>query len=442
MADAPPIQYAQNGDVSIAYAVDGSGPIDLLFVSGFVGNLDIALSTPLLQPFWDRLRSFARVVWFDKRGQGLSDRAPYTLEDTAADAIAVIDAAGLDRVSVFGVSEGGSACTMLAATYPDRIDAMVQYGTYARLSQADDYPEGVPAEVLEQTWKRVTEDWGTGASIEIFAPSEAANTELRELWTRLLRSGASPSSMRTISEMYVSQDIRPLLSGITAPTLVLWRGNDRLIPPRFSKVVAEGIPNSRAVELEGSDHLFFAGDTGAMLDQVEEFLTGRRPTRVPERILATVLFVDIVESTSRAAELGDRAWRELLERCERAWRREVARQGGTFVKWTGDGLLATCEGPSRAAAAALAIRDAGAALGVETRAGVHTGELERNDDDIAGIAVHIASRVEGEAAPGTVAATTTVRDLSIGSGLRFDEIGERSLKGVPGEWRLYEVSAA
>ena len=440
--EQPKTRYARNGDVSIAYSVAGDGPVDLLFVPGFVGNLDVALSHPAIAPFWDRLRSFARLICFDKRGQGLSDRGPYTVEDIAADAVAVLDAVGVERASVFGVSEGGSASTMLAATYPERVEAMAQYGTYARITQADDFPEGLPVERLQRTWGRVAEGWARAESLELFAPGAAGDTELLDFWGRMLRSGISPSTMRTIGEMYVSLDIRSLLPGVSSPTLVMWRDGDRLIPPALSRVVADGIPGARSVELTGDAHLFFWGDTTRMLDEVEEHMTGRPAARSIERILATVLFVDIVDSTKRASELGDETWRDVLERSERAWRREVEREGGAFVKSTGDGLLATFDGPSRAARAALAIRDAAATSGIETRAGIHTGECERIDGDVAGIAVHIASRVEGEAPPGGVAATSTVRDLSIGSGLGFEEIGERELKGVPGEWRLYAVAAS
>ena len=262
-------------------------------------------------------------------------------------------------------------------------------------------------EALARTWSKVMEGWATRESLELFAPSGADDPELLDFWGRMLRSGVSPATVRTLGEMYISLDVRPLLAGIKAPSLVLWRDGDSLIPPALSQVVADGIPGARGVELDGSDHLFFWGDsTTPMLDEVEEHLTGRPAGPSVERILATVLFVDIVDSTRLATELGDEAWREVLERSERAWRREVAREGGTFVKSTGDGLLATFDGPSRAARAALAIGDAVAATGVQTRAGIHTGECERVGDDIAGIAVHIASRVEGEAAPGGVAATS------------------------------------
>ena len=437
----PQVDYAKNGDVSIAYSVAGDGPVDLLFVPGFVGNLDVMLGHPVTAPFWERLRSFARVICFDKRGQGLSDRGPYTIEDVAADAVAVLDSIGVDSVSVFGVSEGGTASTMLAATYPERVQTLVQYGSYARISHSADFPDGVPIERLRRNWSRLTDGWARPESLKLFSPTHWEEPALQDFWARMLRSGVSPSNVQALEDMYLSLDIRPLLPGVNAPALVLWREGDRLIPPELTRVVAAGIAGSRSVELPGSDHLFFTGDIRAMLNEVEEFTTGRRSPTSPERFLSTVLFVDIVDSTSLAATLGDRAWRDRLAGCEEAWRREVGREGGAFVKSTGDGMLATFDGPSRAARAALAILDAGRVSGVDARAGIHTGECERIGDDVAGMAVHIAARVEGEAATGTVATTSTVKDLSIGSGLNFEPIGDRSLKGVPGTWPLYSVAA-
>lgn len=441
MPTPPSIEYAQNGDVSIAYAVDGDGPIDLLFIPGFVGNLDVWLTHPAAAPFLDRLRSFARLIIFDKRGQGLSDRGRYTVEDVAADAVAVLDAVGVERASVFGVSEGGSGCIALAATYPERVAAMAQFGTYARIARGQDFPEGIPVEVLERTWGRIEAGWAGHGSFEIFAPSARGNPDLEDFWARMLRAGVSRSTRRTLGEMYLALDVRPLLEGVHTPTLVMWRDQDNVVSPHLTRIVADGIEGARGVELPGSDHLFLSGDTDAMLDEVEEFFTGRPTTHAADRVLASVLFVDIVDSTVRATELGDRAWRVLLNDCERAWRREVASEGGSFIKSTGDGFLASFDGPSRAARAALAVTGSGTEFGLRTRAGIHTGECERRDDDISGIAVHLASRIEGVAEPGEVLASGTVRDLSIGSGLSFAPRGAHELKGVPGEWALFAVTA-
>jgi class 3 adenylate cyclase len=437
-----PIRYARNGDVSIAYAVTGDGPVDILFVGGFVSHLEIGRELPLAARFFERLESFARVISFDKRGMGLSDRdaGAYTLENIVDDALSVLDAAEAREVVAFGISEGGPATTALAAAHPDRIKAMVQFGTYARLSRAPDNPAGYPVEVLQRTWTRMLDAWGDPSTLELWAPSIADDPEAREWWGRLLRSGASPGAMRSIGHMYEEIDVRPLLPSISVPTLVLYRTGDQMVPAALSRAVAEGIPGSHQAELPGDDHLFVAGDQDAMLDEVEEFVTGRPASPPPERVLATVVFTDIVRSTEHAAELGDRQWRELLGRHERLARREVERFRGRLVKSTGDGALATFDGPARAVRAALEMRADARTLGLELRAGVHIGEYERMGDDVAGMAVHLAARVEGAAEPGQVLVSGTVKDIVVGSGLEFEDRGRHELKGVPGEWPLYEVT--
>ena len=437
-----PIRYANNGGVSIAYTVGGKGSIDLLFIGGFVSHLEILAELPLAQRFWERLGTFARIVLFDKRGMGVSDRegGAYTLENVVDDALAVLDAVGTERVVVFGVSEGGSAATMLSAARPDRVRAMVQYGTYARVSQAHDYPEGIPLDVLRGFNTRMVQHWGDPATIDTWAPSLAGDPELREWWARLLRSGGSPGVMRTIGLMYEELDVRSLLSAVNVPTLVLYRSGDRLVPPALSRTVARGIPGAREVELAGADHLFIAGDQEAMLDEIEEFVTGRPAAEARDRILATVLFTDIVGSTERAAELGDRKWRELLGQHERLVARELTRYRGRLVKSIGDGALATFDGPARAVRSALAIREGAREMGLELRAGIHTGECEVMANDVAGIAVHLTARVQAAARPGEVLTSGTVKDLVVGSGLEFEERGPHALKGVPGEWPLYAVT--
>ncbi|HEY3726000.1 MAG TPA: alpha/beta fold hydrolase [Solirubrobacteraceae bacterium] len=436
-----PIRYAHNGDVSIAYTVVGDGSVDLLFIGGFVSHLEIGFDLPLAKRFWDRMGSFARVITFDKRGMGLSDRhsGAYTLETIVDDALAVLDACGVERTTVFGVSEGGSAATMLAATHPDRVAAMVQYGTYARVSRAEGYPDGIPVEVTRRYWDRMVEGWGDPFSIESWAPSVAHDPEVREWWARMLRSGASPGAMRTIGLMYEELDVRPLLSSVRVPTLVLYRAGDRVVPAVLSRTVARGIPGAREDELVGSDHLFIAGDQDAMIDAVEEFVTGRPAAVVRDRILATVLFTDIVRSTELTAALGDRSWRELLGRYERLVERELVRYRGRLVKRLGDGVLATFDGPARAVRSALAIRAGAEAIGLEARAGVHTGECEVMANDVAGIAVHLTARLVTTARPGEVITSGTVKDLVVGAGLEFEERGAHVLKGIPGEWTIYSV---
>jgi class 3 adenylate cyclase len=437
-----PIRYAHNGDVSIAYTVFGDGPVDILFMGGFINHLEIILEPPLGQRFWERMGRFARVIAFDKRGMGLSDRdaGAYTLENIVDDALAVLDACDVERVALFGVSEGGSAATMLAATHPDRVSEMIQYGTFARLSRTDDYREGIPVDATRTYWKRIIENWGDPISLDDWAPSLANDPEVREWWARLLRSGASPSTTRTIGLMYETLDVRPLLPAVSTPTLVLYRAEDRVVPAALSRSVARAIPGAREVELAGTDHLWVAGDQDAMIDEIEEFVTGRPPAKVGNRMLVTVLFTDIVRSTDRAAELGDRRWRELLGQYERLVERELARHRGRFVNSTGDGMLATFDGPARAVRAALAIRAGARKLGLELRAGVHTGECEVTGNDLTGIAVHLTARVMATAEPGEVLTSATVKDLVVGSGLEFSERGAHELKGVPGEWALYAVT--
>jgi class 3 adenylate cyclase len=439
-----PIRYAHNGDVAIAYTRGGQGELDVLVIGGFVGHLEIGMALPRAAQFWERLASFARVIAFDRRGMGLSDRdvGEFTLESVAEDALAVLDAVGAQRVAVFGLSEGGSAATMLAATHPERVSAMVQYGTYARISQAPDYPEGMPVERLRALWGRIRENWGDPASIATWAPSLADDPGARDWWSRMLRFGSSPGGARAIGEMYEQLDVRPLLPTIGVPTLVLYRRGDMVVRPTWSRVVAQGIPGAREVELAGSDHLFCAGDQQALLDEVEQFLTGRLASPANDRVLATVLFTDIVGSTGRAAEIGDQQWREVLERHQRLADREIGRHRGRLIKTTGDGLLATFDGPARAVRAGLALCSAAPTeLEVQLRAGVHTGECEAIGEDLGGIGVHIAARVQAAAGPGELLVSGTVKDLVIGSGLQFIDRGEHTLKGVPGAWRLYAATA-
>ena len=324
------VRYAQNGDISIAYRTLGEAPLDLLFVSGFVSHLEIGTELPAARRFFERLAGFARVICFDKRGMGLSDRGAgeYTIEGVAEDMLAVLDAAGSRRAAIFGVSEGGPATTYFAAAHPDRTRAIVEYGTYARIAMAPDYPEGIDPTRTHRMTSALVEDWGGTARLEWWAPSWADDVEAREWWGKLLRAGTSPGSMVNLERMYEQLDVRPLLGSVRVPTLVLWRAGDRLVPGRLSRIVADGIQGARAVELPGDDHLFIAGDQDALLGEVEEFLTGRRPAPPLERMLATVLFTDIVGSTEHAAELGDRRWRELLAEHDRITRAAVENQRG------------------------------------------------------------------------------------------------------------------
>lgn len=444
MVEWSPVRYAHNQDVAIAYNTAGAGELDVLLIGGFVGHLEIAPTLPAAARFWDRLAGFSRLIAFDKRGMGLSDRdvGEYVLENIAEDALAVLDAVGVEKVAVFGISEGGPAATMLAAAHPDRVSAMVQYGSYARISWAPDYPDGLPAESLRTFWRRELENWGDPSSIELWAPSVSDDPETRDWWAKMLRYGLSPSGARAIGEMYEHMDVRALLPTIRVPTLVLFRRGDRVVLPSWSRAVAQGIPDAHEVELDGIDHLFCAGDAQALVDEVERFLTGRLSPRTSDRVLATVMFTDIVGSTERATALGDQRWRQILERHARIANREVGRHQGRIVKSTGDGILARFDGPARAVRAGMALRDtAPAELGVELRVGVHTGECEEIGDDLGGIGVHIAARVQATAAAGEVLVSSTVKDLVVGSGLRFADRGEHVLKGLPEPWRLHTVAA-
>lgn len=440
---SPPVHYARNGDVSIAYSVVGDGPLDLVLVSGFVSHLEIAWEWPAYRRFLERLASFSRLIVWDKREQGLSDRlgAPPTLEQGMDDLRCVLDAARSGKAALFGVSEGGPMASLFAASFPERVSHLVLYGTWARLLRADDHPAGLPRPAFDAWLERTAQDWGGPAALAQFAPSVAGDEEAVGWWTRLLRSGTSPRAAEALMKMYRDIDVRPALSSVTAPTLVLNRTADRLSPIAQGRVMVSMIPHAQHVEVDGADHLFFLGDQDPLLDAVEEFVTGTRHQREPERVLATVLFTDIVGSTERAAAAGDRDWRALLERHDELVRRQLARFKGTEIKQLGDGFLAAFDGPARAVRCAAAVTEEVRPLGIEVRAGVHTGECEQRDRDLAGMAVHIGARVGARAGPGEVLVSSTVKDLVVGSGLEFEERGLAELKGVPGEWRLYALAS-
>jgi pimeloyl-ACP methyl ester carboxylesterase/plasmid stabilization system protein ParE len=437
---APDIQYAKSGGLNIAFSVTGEGP-DLVVAPGFISHLDIMWEEPSVVHFYSRLASFRRVVTFDKRGTGLSDpvmHAP-TLEESVDDLRAVMDAAGCESADVVGISEGGTMATLMTASHPDRVKALVLYGTFSRLLRAPDYPLGVTEEQLSALVELSAKGWGEGIGLGGWAPSRRGDDELRRWWARLQRVAASPGMVRNIFALYPQLDIRDVLPAIQVPTLVLHRRDDRMVALEMGRYLADRIRGAKFVEVDGTDHLFFTGDADSVLDEIEEFLTGVRPLPAVERVLATVLFTDIVDSTKRAVELGDERWKELLGRHDAQVRRQLERFGGREVNTTGDGFLARFDGPARAIRCAIAIRDALRSLGLEVRAGVHTGEVELRDDDISGIAVHIAARVAAAAGAGEVLVSRIVVDLVAGSGLSFATRGEHVLKGVAGEWGLFGV---
>ena len=436
-------RYADSSGVSIAYQVHGEGPLDLVFVPGFVSHVELFWDDPLTAGFLRRLASFARVVIWDKRGQGLSDRTgrPPTLEDSMDDLEAVLAAAGCERPAIFGISEGGPMSALFAATHPDRVASLVLYGTYARMLRAPDFPQGIPAEALSRWGEIVRRDWGGPVGVSFWAPSLQGDADFERWWSRLLRYGTSPAGAVALMDLYREIDVRSVLPAIDVPTLVLQRRDDRISQIGQGRYLAEAIPGARYVELEGADHLPVTGDQAALLDEVEEFLVGSRRGSEPERALATILFTDIVGSTERAAQLGDRAWRRLLERHDAIVRRQLGLHRGREVKTMGDGFLATFDGPARAIRCARALQEEVARLGLDVRAGIHTGEVELIGDDVGGMAVNIGARIGALAGSGEVLVSSTVRELVVGSGLEFADRGVQTLKGAPGEWRLFAVAA-
>jgi class 3 adenylate cyclase len=437
------IHYADSNGVNIAYQVHGEGPLDLLLVPGFVSHAELLPEEPSIARFFRRLASFSRLVVFDKRGQGLSDRPPRppTLEESMDDVAAVIEAAGLKRPSVFGISEGGPMSLLFAASHPGEVSSLILFGTFVRMLEAPDFPAGVPGSALDRWGERVRSEWGGAVAIDQWAPSRVGDREFERWWARLLRQGTSPAGAIALMDLYREIDVRAALPALDLPTLVMHRTGDRMIPVAQGRYIAEHIEGARYVEMPGRDHLPFAGDLDAILDEVEEFLVGSRGASEAERSLATVLFTDIVGSTEKAAELGDRRWRELLERHDAAVRRQLKLHRGREVKTMGDGFLATFDGPARAIRCACALQEEIGGLGLEVRAGIHTGEVELIGDDVGGMAVNIGARIGALAGAGEVLVSSTVRELVVGSGLDFADRGIRPLKGAPGEWRLFAVDS-
>jgi class 3 adenylate cyclase len=444
MAMRPETRYARSGNVGIAYQAIGEGDLDLVLAFPFISHLDLLWENPAQAHFMRRLGSFARLILFDRRGVGLSDpvEGAATLEERMDDVRAVMDAAGSERAALLGMSEGATMCMLFAATYPERTSALVLWGAMARSTEADDYPWAPPKEALIEANEELTSPlWGQGATIEIFSPSVADDPRAREFQARFERQAASPMRVRQLFQMFMDTDVRDALPLIQAPTLVLHRRGDRAVNYRAARWLAEQIGGSRYVELEGDDHFPWVGDSNAALEAIEEFLTGVRPAPAPERVLGTVLFTDIVDSTRLATEMGDRRWRDLLEEHQKLVRARLEQFVGREVKTTGDGFLAIFDGPTRAVECARAIVDDMSSLGIEVRAGMHTGEVELMGEDIGGIAVHVAARISALAGAGEVLASRTVRDLVTGSGIDFDSFGRHSLKGVPDDWEIYRVTA-
>jgi class 3 adenylate cyclase len=430
--------------VNIAYQVVGTGPFDLVYVPGWVSNVEMMWEEPRMAAFLERLASFARLIVFDKRGTGLSDPVPDAelpgLERRMDDVRAVMDAAGSERAALLGHSEGGNMCILFAATFPARTSALVLVGCYAKRSRTDDYPWAPDPVERERDIAETERTWGRVDPTSTLAPSLADDQAFRDWLTRYLRLSASPRAAAAVLRMNTQIDTRAVLPAIRVPSLLIYRTGDFDVQVDEGRWIASQIPDARFVELPGSDHLMWAGDAEAILDEIEAFLTGVRRGPAPDRVLTTVLFTDIAGSTERAAAMGDRDWAALLERHHVAIRRELDRFQGREVDTAGDGFLARFDGPARAVRCAIGAGQAVRDLGLEIRAGVHTGEVELVGGTIRGVAVHIGARIAGLAAPGQVLVSRTVKDLVAGSGLVFEDHGEHELKGVPDPWQLYAVA--
>jgi len=437
----PQTRYARSGDLHIAYQVVGDAALDLIFIPGWVSNVEECWEQPGLASFLERLASFSRLILFDKRGTGLSDRVANdqlpTLEERMDDLRAVLDAVGSERAALFGHSEGGSMSVLFAATYPQRTRALITFGVFARRRRAADYPWAPSDDDRAATIDRIERGWVTADLVRPLAPSRADDAAFLAQLATYYRRSASPGAAAQLLRMNTEIDVRAVLPAIRVPTLVLHRTDDVDALLDEGRWIASRIPGASFVELPGGDHVFWVGDTDAVLAEIETFLTGVRPAPEPDRVLATVLFTDIGASTEMAARLGDRRWREVLERHRSDVRGALARWRGEEIDTAGDGFLAIFDGPARGVHCALAIRESAARDGLQVRAGLHTGEIERHGGQVAGLAVHIGSRVIGVANAGEVVTSSTVRDLVAGSGIAFADRGVHVLKGVPGEWHLY-----
>ena len=438
-------RYARSGDLSIAYQVVGDGPFDLVYVPGWVSNIELMWEEPGLARFLERLASFSRLILFDKRGTGLSDPVSTdglpTLEERMDDVRAVMDAVGSERAALLGHSEGGNMCVLFTATYPERTTALILVGCYAKRIRSDDYPWAPTVEERAQQIEETEATWGSPEAFRELAPSKVKDQAFQRWIGRYLRQSASPKAAAALLRMNSQIDVRDVLPTIGVPTLLLYRTDDADVHVDEGRYLGERIPGSRFVELPGTDHLMWTGDTDALLDEVEEFLTGVRRGPDPDRMLATVLFTDMVGSTETATRVGDRAWRTLLDRHHQVIRRELERWRGREIDTAGDGFLATFDGPARAIRCAVAATEGVRDLGLQIRAGLHTGEVEIADGNVRGIAVHIGSRVLGLAGPGEVLVSRTVADLVAGSGIVLAERGEHELKGVAGTWLVYAVES-
>jgi class 3 adenylate cyclase len=428
--------YTTNGDINLAYQTVGQGPPDIVFIWGPYSNIELIWEHAPARHYLERLASMGRLIQFDRRGTGLSDRdvdLPI-LEEQMDDVIAVLDAVGSERAVLFGGGDAGLMCTLFAATHPERTSALVLGDARVRVTATEDFPWAFSVEEWLELSGAVATDWGTGLSQTAAGASTVGDETVRRWWARLERQSLSRGAAPTMFRLLTLADVRPVLPSIQVPTLVMHKVGDTFVPIEQGRYLAKHIPGARFVELPGEDHAGWYSGADQSLDEVEEFLTGHRPVHEPDRVLATVLFTDIVGSTERAGELGDHRWRGVLDEHDRLTGVEVDRFGGRLVKTTGDGVLATFDGPARAIRCATALTKV---LPVPIRAGLHTGEVELRGSDVGGIAVHIGARVAALAGTGEVLVSRTVKDLVAGSGIEFDDRGSHTLKGVDDEWQLY-----
>lgn len=444
MFHLPNTQYVKSGGAHVAFQVVGDGPVDLVVFGALASHVEMIWEDPTAALFLRRLASFSRLVIYDKLGVGMSDPIPggdSSLEQKLDDCRAVLDAVGCKEAVFFGISEGGALAALMASTDPGRVRGIVTFASYARLVRADDYPQGIPTDTLQQFLADLDEHWDTEYLLSLLLPSVLNNEAQRAFWHRYLRSAITPGQFRLQVEQNAATDISAVLSLVQVPALVIHGSHDRWIRIGHAEYFAGLLPNARLLALPSGDHLPFTDVGLQVADEIQEFVTGTREALDPERRLATIMFSDIVDSTATAAAAGDHRWRDMLQRHDDLVRHQLARFRGREIKHTGDGVMAVFDGPAQGIRCAQAVAAEVAPLGLELRIGLHTGEVEVRGDDVAGIAVHIAARVAAMAGGGQVMVSHSIPPLVVGSGLEFASVGREVLKGVPGEWELFRVSA-
>jgi len=438
----PETRYARRGDDYIAYQTVGNGPPDIVFMSAWFSHVDGRWEEPRFAAMLNRIATMGRLIVFDKRGSGASDplaAAEPTWEDWADDISAVLEATDSERATVIGVGDSGPLAMLFAASHPQRVTSLVLINTGARLVQGPDYPWGLTSDQVERFLRRTRETWGTGGIADVFSPSASSDERYRQWWARYQRMGSSPGRSTTMARLVFAVDVRNVLSTIHVPTLIIHRKDFRFFPVELGRYLGEHIANAKYVELPGADGFIYLGDTDAVLSEVEEFVTGARHSPEADRILATILLTDMVGSTDRAARLGDQRWRAVLDTHDDIVRDQLRQFRGRLHRATGDGVLATFDGPARGIRCAQSLRDALREAGIDIRSGLHAGEIELRGDEIGGIAVHIAARIEAVAESGEILCSSTVKELVTGSDLAFVDRGRHQLKGVPQEWQIYAV---